>query len=476
MVENNHGMPMAQRSQRLLQQHNPSSFWIQLAVDGIICIALLFVLTMLRNHKIDFQYRVLGSMALLLMWIFHNHFGVYRRRSDTIGVAAMLTKSWISISIALTVIGFATKTSEDFSRQVILSWIPFCIIFQFAAHHITPDIIKKIQGTDSGREASVIIGAGNLGCYLADRINNNHWLNIKIVGVLDDDEQALKNWNLQNVPALGAVKELPRIIEELHIVSVYIAMPIVEKEKLETLYMSLLEKNIDINWAPDIFQMTLINPSVKELAGVPILALSETPLIGSKALLKSTVDKTLALIAIIMTSPIMLAVALAIKLSSPGPILFKQKRLGWNEAVFEIWKFRSMYVTSEPEGVVTQATRDDPRITPVGKFLRRTSLDELPQLFNVLQGTMSMVGPRPHAVEHDDQYSRVINTYFARHRIKPGITGLAQVSGYRGETETIDKMAKRVELDMEYINNWSIALDLKILARTFFVLLSKNAY
>jgi putative colanic acid biosysnthesis UDP-glucose lipid carrier transferase len=179
---------------------------------------------------------------------------------------------------------------------------------------------------------------------------------------------------------------------------------------------------------------------------------------------------------VVIVSPVMLLVAVWIKLDSPGPILFRQRRHGWDGEVIKVWKFRTMYVSNCQEDRVRQTIRNDPRITRVGHLLRRTSLDELPQLFNVLQGEMSLVGPRPHAVEHNEYYSSKIDWYMMRHRIKPGMTGLAQVEGFRGETQTLEKMARRLELDLEYINNWSVWLDLWILMRTFFALFGKNAY
>jgi putative colanic acid biosynthesis UDP-glucose lipid carrier transferase len=192
------------------------------------------------------------------------------------------------------------------------------------------------------------------------------------------------------------------------------------------------------------------------------------------ALSKSLVEKTVAFLAIIALSPILLIIALAVKINSPGPVFFKQDRHGWNGKVIKVWKFRSMRVHDDRD--VKQASRNDSRITAVGRFIRRTSLDELPQLFNVLQGHMALVGPRPHAVAHNNYYSGKILAYMARHRIKPGITGLAQISGCRGETDTIDKMQKRVEIDLQYINSWSLWLDLKILVKTPFTLLSKDIY
>jgi putative colanic acid biosynthesis UDP-glucose lipid carrier transferase len=203
--------------------------------------------------------------------------------------------------------------------------------------------------------------------------------------------------------------------------------------------------------------------------------LSETPLIGTRRLFKTMEDFCLSLLLLVFLAPLMLAIAVAVKLDSPGPVFFRQARMGWGGKRFHIWKFRSMFVHEE-HGQVTQARQNDPRVTRVGAFLRRTSLDELPQIFNVICGEMSLVGPRPHAVQHDMEYARHIVHYFARHNIKPGITGLAQIRGYRGETREIEKMMLRIESDIEYINNWSIWLDLSILLRTTRALTGQNAY
>ena len=229
-------------------------------------------------------------------------------------------------------------------------------------------------------------------------------------------------------------------------------------------------------WIPDLQSLTLLNHSVSEIEGLPAIHLNESPHTAypTAATTKALLDRAIALLAIFALSPLLLATAAAVKLSSPGPVLFKQKRHGWNGKIIKVWKFRSMRQHNDAQ--VKQASREDPRITRVGRFIRRTSIDELPQLFNVLQGHMSLVGPRPHAVAHNDYYTGKIDAYMARHRIKPGITGLAQISGCRGETETLDKMEKRVELDLAYINNWSLWLDIKILVKTPFTLLSKDIY
>ena len=269
------------------------------------------------------------------------------------------------------------------------------------------------------------------------------------------------------IPLLGDLGDLQRLIEKHDVQAVYIAVPLDETPIVKQVYYDLLDANLDIHWVPNIFALNLVNYHVKELAGLPVVTLSENPLVGSDLLLKNIEDRVIASLALVLLSPLMLVTALAIKLDSKGPVFFRQVRHGWDGKEFLIWKFRSMRVEQpEEDGSVKQATRDDPRFTRVGRFIRRTSIDELPQLFNVLAGQMSLVGPRPHAVQHNEQYSKRITAYMARHRIKPGITGLAQIRGYRGETRDISKMKKRIEYDLQYINDWSVWRDLRIMART----------
>jgi putative colanic acid biosynthesis UDP-glucose lipid carrier transferase len=281
---------------------------------------------------------------------------------------------------------------------------------------------------------------------------------------------------LRETEVIGSLENMLEIIEKNDVRTVYFAIPLGESELIEEIYFQLLDRNVAVHWIPDIFSLLLVNHSVREMAGLPVLTLSETPLTGTRLLLKALEDKVLATLILIMVAPLLGIIALVIKLDSTGPVFFRQARRGWSGKVFHIWKFRSMYVHQPDGGVVKQATRDDPRITRVGAFLRKTSLDELPQVFNVLTGEMSLVGPRPHAVQHDEEYSQRIDSYFARHNIKPGITGLAQVRGLRGETGEIGRMQQRIEADIEYINNWSLWLDLTILIRTLGALTGRNAY
>ena len=460
----------------ILQRNNADYATLQMASDIVICLVALYLLTYVKGAEVELQYRALMALSVLLTIIYYSAFGVYRRSLGATGVFTQLIKAWGAVVLTLIFLSFITKTSAYFSRQVILSWIVVTFFLQFFAHMALLKAVKKYSKKGDWKEKAILVGAGDLGRYLAEHINGDPWSPFQVVGVADDNEEALLAWQGPDVTLIGGLDKIHQFIGEQSVRRVFMALPLNSSATIERLYIDLLATNLDVSWVPDIFGLTLINPNVKEIAGVPVFALSETPLIGSRALAKSIVDKILAVLAIIITSPVMIATAIAIKATSPGPLFFKQKRHGWNGMEIDVLKFRSMRAHEEKEGVVSQAIQDDPRVTAVGRFIRRTSIDELPQLFNVLQGAMSMVGPRPHAVEHNNYYSELIHTYFARHRIKPGITGLAQVKGYRGETKTLDKMEKRVECDLEYINNWSVALDLKILTQTIFVLFSKKAY
>ncbi|MCG8082302.1 MAG: undecaprenyl-phosphate glucose phosphotransferase, partial [Candidatus Thiodiazotropha taylori] len=306
----------------------------------------------------------------------------------------------------------------------------------------------------------------------------NPWMPEEIIGAVltSDCQENQDKSNAVELPALGKLEDIKALIKRHEIQTIYIAVSLDSSPMIQQIYFDLLNENVNIHWAPNIFALNLINHSVKELAGIPILTLSETPLIGTHLLLKAIEDRVLSLLMLLLVSPIMLITAILIKLESPGPVFFRQERTGWDGENFRIWKFRSMKLHTEENGEVKQATREDPRITKIGRFIRRTSIDELPQLFNVLAGQMSLVGPRPHALQHNIEYSKQIEAYLARHRIKPGITGLAQIRGFRGETKELEQMEKRVKYDLEYINNWSLWLDISILARTPFSLRSGNAY
>jgi putative colanic acid biosysnthesis UDP-glucose lipid carrier transferase len=465
------------RNKRLLQNHDTLGQWIQHILNLIMVSLTLCFFAYWRDGEIGQQYRTMLAFAILLMTITYHLMGVFRRFDRLEGAIQHLARAWGIVVIILAWTAFLTRTSQDYSRQVVVYWVLTAFFGQALLITLTYSWYKLYRRKYQQRIPSIIVGSGNLAKHLAYSIKRNIWLNDTIIGVIHH-QQEQEDWGLTDIPVLGSEQDIERLIKEHNIRRIYIALPLELTYQVKAIHQRLFDENLDLVWAPDIFEFHLLNHSVREVSGIPLLNLSETPLMaGGPAFIKLMMDKSISLIMIILLSPILLFLALAVKLSSPGPIIFKQVRDGWDGKKFNVYKFRSMYTHIE-QGHVQQAQKNDSRITPLGKFIRRTSLDELPQLFNALEGSMSLVGPRPHAVSHNVYYSDKVKAYLARHRIKPGITGLAQISGYRGETETVEAMEKRVEFDLEYISNWSPMLDLKILFLTPFRLISKrgNAY
>jgi putative colanic acid biosynthesis UDP-glucose lipid carrier transferase len=274
-----------------------------------------------------------------------------------------------------------------------------------------------------------------------------------------------------------SLDNLPHFIQKTKLDEIWIAMPLREEATILDVLHTLRHQTMTVRYIPEISALRILSHDVSNILGMPMIDLRTSPMTGMNRVIKELEDRILALIFLLLASPFMVLIALGVKLSSPGPVLFKQKRHGWGGREINIYKFRTMYVDHPTSEGVKQATRDDPRVTRIGRFLRRTSLDELPQLINVLQGRMSLVGPRPHAIEHNEFFKEKVDSYMQRHKVKPGITGWAQVNGLRGETDTLEKMQKRVEYDLYYIEHWSLWFDLKILALTFLHgFIHKNAY
>lgn len=465
------------RKKRLLQNHDTLAQWIQHILNLGVVSATLCYFAYMRDGEIGSQYRTMLAFAVLLMTITYSLMGVFRRFDRLEGAIKHLARAWGIVVIILAWTAFLTKTSEDYSRQVIVYWVLAAFVGQAAVITLTYAWFTLYRRKYQQRIPALIIGNGKLARHLAHSIKNNIWLSDTIVGVVRHHKEELE-WHSDKIPLLGTEEDLPQIINDNNIRRIYVALPLEQTYAVKDIHNRLFDNNLDMVWAPDIFEFQLLNHSVREVAGIPLINLNETPLMaGGPAFVKLMMDKFISLALIIMFSPLLATLALAVKLSSPGPVIFKQQRDGWDGKKFFVYKFRSMFIHEEKD-VIEQAKKDDSRVTPVGRFIRRTSLDELPQLFNALEGSMSLVGPRPHAVSHNVFYSDKVKAYLARHRIKPGITGLAQIEGLRGETDTLEAMQKRVELDLEYICNWSPTLDLKILFLTpIRLILNKgNAY
>lgn len=468
------------KSRTLLQRRSSVSNMIQQALDGAAVIGITWGLVNLHSQDrggLTNPYMIMLVLLLGVLAITYDRFAIYRSNAHFLDKAFNLLKAWTLTFLVLIVLAFLAKQSEVYSRTLIAELYIIGYFVQLTLHFLVKIIYQKIVLHSHQNEKVIIVGQSRLANHLLQKISSNPWIGEQVIGCVrlpNDNEPSILSKSSSKI--LGDIKDLPALIDQYEINAIYIVTPLESSKVLEDMYKAILEKHVSIHWIPDIFSLRLVNHSVREISGIPVITLSETPLIGMRLLLKSIEDVVLSCLILLAISPILLLVAIAVKLDSPGPIFFRQNRTGWSGKVFRIWKFRSMRVHQEDGGKLKQAEKNDSRVTRVGAFIRKTSLDELPQIFNVLAGNMSLVGPRPHAVQHDQEYSQRIFDYFARHNIKPGITGLAQVRGLRGETKDIDQMIQRIESDIEYINNWSVWLDISIILRTVFAITGKTAY
>ncbi|MEH6405517.1 MAG: undecaprenyl-phosphate glucose phosphotransferase [Sneathiella sp.] len=374
-------------------------------------------------------------------------------------------------------VAFSLKISDSFSRVWMYSFAITAISLVLSYRILAFISISLLAARGLFTRNVVVFGSGEQANRLIEHLNNRKLPFNKVIGVFDD-RQTRGGKAMENYPILGNINDLKRFVRKHKVDDIIVALPWNADERQVNIVKQLRELPSHIHLVSDLVGFRFPNkPSPNHFGAIPMIEVIDSPLSGWNIMLKWLEDKILSGILLFIFLPVLLCVAIAIKLESKGPIFFKQKRYGYNNGIFEIFKFRSMYCDNEEKKVTVQASKEDPRITRVGKFIRRTSLDELPQLLNVFLGTMSLVGPRPHAVDHNEEYSELIDGYFARHRVKPGITGWAQVNGYRGETDTLDKMEGRVDYDTHYCDNWSLFFDFQILTMTAFVgFINKNAY
>jgi putative colanic acid biosynthesis UDP-glucose lipid carrier transferase len=309
---------------------------------------------------------------------------------------------------------------------------------------------------------------------LARRLTGSAYVPARLLGFFDDRSPG--RLPTDKFTLLGKLEDLPRYVNENRVDLIYLSLPMATQSRILRLLEELRDTTASIYFVPDTFVTDLVQGRVDMVEDIPVVAVCETPFSGMNGLIKRLSDVVFSLLILTAISPVLLVIAALVKLGSPGPVIFRQRRYGLNGEEIIVYKFRSMTVC-EDGGNVPQAQRNDKRITPLGAFLRRTSLDELPQFINVLQGRMSIVGPRPHAVSHNELYRKLIRGYMVRHKVKPGITGWAQVNGFRGETDTVDKMQNRIDCDLEYLRNWSLRLDVLIILKTVVVVFKdEHAY
>lgn len=435
-----------------------------------------------RFGHIDFSQRYLVALitAALVTLVVFPSFHLYEsaRAKGFWQNIQNLIKAMGAVVLLLAGLAFLTKTGESFSRAWFITTAIFSVSLLVLFRCTLLVFLRLMRAHGWNERRVIIIGARELTQKLVETVQQSLWTGFRIIAIFDDhvDEKKVMIGNIPILPTPSNIDAYLAAHEET-IDEVWLTLPLTAEARVKELLHDLRHQTIPIRFVLDIFGASFFSHSIADLAGFPALNLNYSPMVGLNRFVKAIEDRVLALFIVLLISPILLLIALGVKFSSKGPVFFKQRRHGWDGRIIKIYKFRTMYEHQEQQGVVTQATQNDTRITPFGKFLRRTSLDELPQFLNVLQGRMSIVGPRPHAVSHNEFYKDSIEAYMQRHKVKPGITGWAQVNGWRGETETLEKMQKRVEFDLYYIENWSLIFDLKIIFLTVFQgFVNKNAY
>jgi len=389
--------------------------------------------------------------------------------------APRILLEWSCVAAILFFLGIEFN-AHALPRDVLVAWYAITPIAMLIVDRLSVPLAKRLAADQSAAERYVIIGANDVGLELARRIDQSQGGGT-FFGFLDyRDSARLPNSAQKQLAASRSTDEFADIVRRNSITRVYLALPLSTAPRIEALLKALRDTTASIYFVPNVFAFDLVQPRCVEINGMPAFSICDSPIQGMSAFWKRAFDLALASSVLLLFWPVFAAIAGAIKLSSPGPAIFKQRRYGLNGEQILVYKFRTMTVC-EDGPIVAQASREDRRVTSIGAFLRRTSLDELPQVFNVLEGKMSFVGPRPHAVAHNEEYRKLICGYMIRHKVRPGITGWAQVNGLRGETATVEKMQQRIEYDLEYLNNWSFTMDLKIIALTALTVLGhRNAY
>jgi putative colanic acid biosynthesis UDP-glucose lipid carrier transferase len=435
--------------------------------------ALVFSLWGLAYY---FEGEVYVSYIILSLLIFALTFpGHARLQSSIFSVFFGVASAWSWVAGLLLVIGFTSGYIHEFSRRVLYTWLWVAPLAEFGAClllRVVAPWLLKLQGPP---QRAIILGMNEQGLALATKLSTAEYSRIDLIGFVDDrSSQRLSVTGPHKL--LGTQSHLLDVVRTERIQIIYLSLPMASQPRILHILDDLKDTTVSIYFVPDMFVTDLVQAHTSSVCGMPVISVCETPFTGLDGVFKRVSDIVLATLILIMITPVLLIIAVAVKIGSPGPVIFKQRRCGLDGREIVVYKFRSMTVTEDGNTIV-QAKVNDARITPLGALLRRTSLDELPQFLNVLQGRMSVVGPRPHAVAHNEQYRKLIKGYMVRHKVKPGITGWAQINGFRGETNTLDKMEGRIDFDLDYLRNWSLRLDLYIIYKTIsLVLKDQKAY
>lgn len=394
--------------------------------------------------------------------VIFSQFDLYQAwRGKTVSHQFILTSTAIFAVIASgLILSFLIRGVDDLSRLWMAYWGGLSIVAIILLRLLVHSFIATLNTSSNENKRVLIIGYGSVGKEIHKRALLHKWAGYEVSAIHGSHISA------KNITNILKLEDIPEAVIKHKIHEIWLALPLSDLNTLQKIRTLLCNVLVDIRWIPDTNELGILSHKTIHLFGLPVIDLNRPLSDGIPGLVKELFDKVFSLCVLFCLWPLFLTLAIIIKLTSPGPVFFQQTRLGMNGKLIKIYKFRSMKYHIENKACLAQATRNDERITPIGKFIRRTSLDELPQFFNVLKGEMSVVGPRPHALQHNDLYKDKVALYMQRHRVKPGITGWAQINGLRGETDTDEKMARRVEFDIHYIQHWSLWMDLKIILWT----------
>jgi putative colanic acid biosynthesis UDP-glucose lipid carrier transferase len=436
----------------------------------------IFLVLSLWAMAVYFERGLSGAYLILSVLVFAITFpGTPRLNSTWIHLISDVLIGWLWTASLLILTAIATGYYKEFSTDALVGWLVVAPLAQISGHLLLRSAAPLLVALQGPARRAIIVGMNEQGVALASRVGDTPYSRIEFTGFFDDRDLARLDAS-SDYRMIGRLNELPRFVRENDIQLIYLSLPMASQPRILQILDELKDTTASIFFVPDMFVTDLIQGRSGSVCGMPVISVCETPFTGSNGLVKRFSDIILSVIILMVILPILLFVSIFVKFGSPGPIIFKQRRYGLDGKHIVVYKFRSMTVT-EDGAAVQQVTKHDRRVTPLGAFLRKSSIDELPQFINVLQGRMSIVGPRPHAVAHNEMYRKLIKGYMVRHKVKPGITGWAQVNGYRGETDTLEKMQGRIDYDLDYLRNWSLWLDLYIIFKTIrLVFKDKQAY
>jgi putative colanic acid biosynthesis UDP-glucose lipid carrier transferase len=438
---------------------------LQAVVPAVVAVASLYLTIVFFGHYFDPSSSQLVIVAVLCLILVQPPREVTTQlTSARVAAVADVIMRWMLLLAVLLAIGYVTRTLTGFPRRVFLTWAMATPVALIVTTLIMQEAMRRFLMNASDKRSAIFAGYNTSSMELARRLKNNPGMRLEVTGFFDDRSSDRLGMEADS-KLIGSLSDMSKYVNKNGTDVIFIALPIRHVKRVMNLLDDLRDTTASIYYVPDIFVFDLIQARSGEIHGIPVVAMCETPFYGYRGVTKRLTDIGFSALILVLLLPLLVMIAIAVKVSSDGPIIFKQRRYGLDGREIAVYKFRTMRVT-EDGAQIRQASKTDSRITRVGGVLRRSSMDELPQLINVLQGRMSLVGPRPHAVAHNEEYRKLIKGYMVRHKVLPGITGLAQVNGCRGETAKLEEMEARVNYDLNYLRHWSPMLDIKIILLT----------